>query len=350
MFSSPRSIQPALTSAGLLRKVRRIVGLTDEWVPGRGQAFMRRRAMIAGWRLWLSLLLATQAGCSWLGLRRDLERERPSPEQAARNQQLSEHAQAAIDRGDYEQALVELLQLVAATPSSAEAQQRLGTVLQLQGRLSEAEVHFRTALRLDPDYVEALIGLGQVEALRGDSASALKRFETAIEIDPTRPKGHFSLARMLEALGDTDRAMSEYFKAVECEPNNPETSLRIAAIQLARNQPDQALSRLDQVVELSPNNGQALDLRGLAHLRLRHLPQAIADFRAAAGRLPSRPDVYYHLALALEADHRSADALRAAQQALRLAPDYADARALAQRLAMVRAAPGRTRPVPGSAR
>ena len=59
---------------------------------------------------------------------------------------------------------LELLQLVAEAPSSAEAQQRLGTVLQLQGRLSEAEACFRTAIDHDPEYVDALIGLGQVEA------------------------------------------------------------------------------------------------------------------------------------------------------------------------------------------
>ena len=65
---------------------------------------------------------------------------------------------------------------------------------------------------------------------------------------------------------------------------------------------------------------------------LRHFPQAVADFRTAAEHLPDRADVYYQLALGLDADHRSADALKAAEQALRLAPDYADARELSQKL------------------
>ena len=94
------------------------------------------------------------------------------------------------------------------------------------------------------------------------------------------------------------------------------------------------MSRLDQVVELAPENGEARDLRGRTHLTLRHFTQAIDDFRAAADRFPNRADIYYHLALALEADHKPADALRAAEQALRLAPDFADARGLSQRLAL----------------
>ncbi len=120
------------------------------------------------------------------------------PTQVARNQEISEHAQEAIDRGDLEQARVELLQLTTEIPSSAEAKQRLGLVLQLEGRLAEAETCFRAALQRDPDYVEALIGLGQVEAARGEFAGAFKHIEAAIEIDPQRPKAHFSLGRLFE--------------------------------------------------------------------------------------------------------------------------------------------------------
>jgi tetratricopeptide (TPR) repeat protein len=293
---------------------------------------MRHRAIIAGWRgvLWLSL--ATQVGCCGLGLRGREDRPPPTPQQVERIQQISERAQAAIDRGDYEQARIDLVQLVHEEPDSAEALQRLGMVLQAQGRCSEAEACYRAALARDRDYVEALIGLGEVEARRGDAASALKRFESAIATDPHRPRAHFAMGRVLEAVGQTDEALAAYFRALEFDSNHAGVSIRIAAIQLARNQPDQALSRLDQVVELSPDDGEARELRGLAHLKLRHLPEAIADFRAAATRLPNRADIYYHLAVALEANHKREEARLAADQALRLAPNDAAARGLSQRL------------------
>ncbi len=294
---------------------------------------MGRRAPNAGWGL-LFWLLSAQAGCSWIGLRYGFDHGAPNPEQTARNQEFSEHAQEAIDRGDYERARLELLRLATETPTSAEAQQRLGMVLQHEGRLAEAEACFRAALQRDPDYVEALIGLGQVEAQRGEVALALKHIEAGIEIDPHRPKAHFSLGLLLESQGKTDEALAEYFRALELEPNNADVSLNIAAIQLARSQPDQALSRLDQVVELAPENGEARDLRGRAHFTLRHFTQAIDDFRAAAIRLPNRADIHFRLALALEAGHKPADALGAAEQALHLAPEFAEARALSQRLAL----------------
>jgi tetratricopeptide (TPR) repeat protein len=287
---------------------------------------------MAAWVLTAGLALVVTAGCNGLNLRgRDTPRL-ASPEQVERIQQISERAQAAIDRGAYEQARADLVELVAQEPESPEALQRLGTVLMLEGRLAEAEGCFHAALARDHDYVEAILGLGQVEAQRGDAATALKRFEMAISIDPRRPRAHYLLGRAREAVGQADEALAAYFRAVEFDANDVPSIVRISAIQLARNHPDQALSRLDQAVELAPADAEARTLRGLAHWKLHHISEAIADLRAAAQRLPDRPDIYYHLALALEADHKQADAQSAADQALRLAPTNSAVRQLSERL------------------
>jgi tetratricopeptide (TPR) repeat protein len=292
---------------------------------------MRRRASIVPWCLAL-ILLFTSGGCSWHSARRRSFQELPTREQATQAQQISERAQEAFDRGDLELARMELLQLVSLSPRAAEAHQRLGKVLELEGRLSEADACFRRALELDPDYTDALTGLGNIEAARGDMQSALKRYESAIEIEPHNAEAHFARGQTLEAMGKTDDALAAYFRTLEFNPLRPQVNHRIGAIQLARNQPDQALARLDQAVDLDGADGELRLLRGRAHLALRHIPEAVADFRAAAIRLPGRADVYFQLAVALEAAHQKADALKAAEQALRLAPDYADARDLSRRL------------------
>src|SRR4051812_1551698 len=103
---------------------------------------MRRRAFIAGWVLSLWLMLGGMPGCAWFGMQGRDDHKPPTPEQAARIQQISERAQAAIDRGDLEQARAELLELVAQDPSSVEARQRLGMVWLLEGRPAEAAASF----------------------------------------------------------------------------------------------------------------------------------------------------------------------------------------------------------------
>lgn len=287
---------------------------------------------MAAWVLSAGLALAQGAGCNRLSLRRGDESPAIPPEKLGRLRQISERAQAAVDRGDLEAARADLVQLVKEEPDSPEALQRLGTVLMLEGRLAEAEGYFRRALDRDRDYVDAMLGLGQIEAQRGDAVSALKHFDQAVSIDPHRPRAHHLLGRAREAVGQVDEALASYFRALESDANDVASMSRIADIQLARSQPDQALARLDQAVELAPADGDVRALRGLAHWKLNHLPEAIADLRAAAERLPDRPDIYYHLALVLEAGHRTADARSAVDQALRLAPADTAVRQLSERL------------------
>src|SRR5690242_7563943 len=181
---------------------------------------MRRRAVMAAWVLSAGLALAESAGCSWLGLRGRDEHRPPPPEQVERIQQISERAQAAIDRGDYEHARADLVRLLDEEPESPEALQRLGTVLMHEGRPAEAESYFHAALARDRDYVDAMLGLGQIEMQRGDAATAIKRFETAIAIDPRRPRAHHLLGRAREALGQADEALASYFRALEFDAND----------------------------------------------------------------------------------------------------------------------------------
>ena len=209
----------------------------------------------------------------------------PDPEQVARNQEFSEHAQEAIDRGDYEQARIELLQLASEVPIRPRRSSGWGWSCSSRASSPRQNPVTVRPCNVDPDYVEALIGLGQVEAQQGQIVPALKHIEAAIEIDPHRPRGHFSLGGLLETQGRTDEALAEYFRALELEPTNPDVSVNIAAIQLSRNQPDQALSRLDQAVELAPENGEARISAAERHLTLSHFGQAADDFREAVKRL-----------------------------------------------------------------
>ena len=78
------------------------------------------------------------------------DRRPTSPEEVERIQEISERAQAAIDRGDFEHAQADLVCLVDEEPESAEALQRLGSVLMVQGRLAEAEACFHAALAPRP--------------------------------------------------------------------------------------------------------------------------------------------------------------------------------------------------------
>jgi tetratricopeptide (TPR) repeat protein len=276
------------------------------------------------------LYAATVAGCAAISPGRG--DRAADPAQIAARRALSHDAQLAIDSGDWEKARVALVRLAAETPRSAEVFHRLGRVYDAEGLLHEAEKAYRHALELDPDYADALIGLGHVEAIRGRTTAALKHIEAAVELDPARAEAHLARGRLLDKLGKTDEALASYFRTLGADPASTPAMLRIAEIQLTRGQNDQALVRLSHVLDLTPDYSEAHYLRGRAHLALGHVPEAIDDLRIASTRLPQRPDVFYHLALALEQAQKTPEAIRAADQAVKLAPNYAGAQDLSRRL------------------
>ncbi len=297
---------------------------------------MRRGAVIAVGRVALvAMALAltlTAPGCA--GLQRPKARAAALAWRSSQCQLLSQKAQAAIDRHDEPEAVRLLTELVVLEPGSAEAHQRLGRVLQAQGRLAEAESEYRRALEFDHEYVAALTALGAIEETQGRPDLALKQFDDAIDLDPNQAEAlkRYSPWRRHEKRGRFDEALAAYFRALEFAPNSAEARLRVATLQLARDEPDQALARLDALVEQDPDNAEARHQRGRARLVLHQVPQALDDLKLAATRLPKNPEVHYHLALALAADHKTKAALESAQRALALAPNYPEALDLTQKL------------------
>jgi tetratricopeptide (TPR) repeat protein len=108
--------------------------------------------------------------------------------------------------------------------------------------------------------------------------------------------------------------------------------MRVASTQLNRGRPESALARLDQLTELRPDDPEVKFRRGLALRGLRQVPEAVSDLEFAADRLPGRADVLYELAVARELAEQPEAALDAAEQAVQIAPNFAAAQEMVDRL------------------
>ena len=69
---------------------------------------------------------------------------------------------------------------VRLLPSHPNPHDSYAELLQLAGRLDEAERHYRRAIELDAGYHEGHVGLAEVAALRGDHADARRHLEAAL--------------------------------------------------------------------------------------------------------------------------------------------------------------------------
>ena len=219
---------------------------------------MRRWGLIVG----CGFVLLAFAGCATVRSRDD--RDASSAAQSALVQQLSQTAQAAIDRRDYGQARADLERLVVESPRSAEAYHRLGRVLHLQGQFDEAKRSYRKALEIDPEYVGALIGLGEIEDRLGQAEPALQTARRRpSKSTRRRPRPTSPAVGSSRRPAGSDEALAAYFRTLELEPELG-----------SRHPPDR------HPPTRSPRAGPGPDAAR---------PGARADPRRSRGPLPARP-------------------------------------------------------------
>jgi len=81
--------------------------------------------------------------------------------------------------------------------------------------------------------------------------------------------------------GQYREALREFGEALAINREHPGAHLGTALTYIQMGRLEQAVERLDLLLELDPQNAAALANRGIAHDRLGHHEQALADYRAA---------------------------------------------------------------------
>src|SRR5262249_31477611 len=107
---------------------------------------------------------------------------------------------------------------IALDPRLVDAHMYLGTSLINLGRIDEAIVEIREALRLEPDNGPAHQALARAYWVGlGDFAAAIPEFEKAIELTPEAGYSYLQLALLLAWQGQLARAADVCRRAVELQ-------------------------------------------------------------------------------------------------------------------------------------
>jgi len=139
----------------------------------------------------------------------------------------------------------------------ATAEYNLATVLDLQDRWSEAQVHYERALAINPFHTRALNNLGIGMGRRGQTARAIAIHERAVAISPldadpliNLSASFLSLQRFADALDAADRAIRLDARRVDAHNNRG-----IALAQLGRN--DEARAAFEAALKIDPRHVDA---------------------------------------------------------------------------------------------
>ncbi|MBR8334396.1 tetratricopeptide repeat protein [Burkholderia ambifaria] len=257
----------------------------------------------------------------------------------------------------YDAGLALMERSLAARPDASYFN-NLGNMLRECGRLDDAIAHYRRAVALRPDYPEAHNNLGNALRDARDPAEAMQSCSRAIELRPGYAEAYNNLGNVLQDLGELDAAAASYGKAIAFHPAYAEAHSNLGNVLRTQERHADAIVHYRRAIELNPALPAACHGLGLSLWALGELSEAVSVLGAAAagsgdaslhnnyaGVLCDAGDLdaattHYTRAIALDASlaaahanlsgvrrrqARYAEALVHAQEAIRIAPDLADA-------------------------
>jgi tetratricopeptide (TPR) repeat protein len=119
---------------------------------------------------------------------------------------------------------------IKRNPEMVGAHHNLGNAYMLKGKLAEAIVELKTALRLKPDHIEVEKKLAEVLMRTGKAAEAIPYCEAVAAAEPKDAHAHFVLGSAWLAGKQPEQAAASFKAALELAPDVPECMNALAWI------------------------------------------------------------------------------------------------------------------------
>lgn len=173
---------------------------------------------------------------------------------SAKNAALFEKASDAIQKKDYDQAAVDLRQIVETDPNDFQAWERLGTVYFIQKKFDEAEKSYGEVLKRHPEDAVVLISLGRLRIVQKNFEGAVEALAQAVKIEPRSPQANFFLGEAYLQLKKGSKAVSYLYEALRLDPvGMADAHLRLAALYHGAGMKDKAANEYEQFLKKVPD-------------------------------------------------------------------------------------------------
>ncbi len=167
--------------------------------------------------------------------------------------------EALVHMGEdhYEQAVVNLREVIRMEPGIGSAYLELGRALVHLKKDEEALPLLRTAAQKLPNSGIAHYELGLLLVKTRQWEAAQAEMQAAVVCSPASPVMHFDLAAILTQLKRIPEAIAEYEKALEIDPNYFEANLTYGRLLLRQGHADAALPKVTLAVKVNPESADA---------------------------------------------------------------------------------------------
>ncbi|HYZ82761.1 MAG TPA: tetratricopeptide repeat protein [Bryobacteraceae bacterium] len=207
--------------------------------------------------------------------------------------------------------------VIVKSPTNGRGLMNYALTQMSQGRIREALTYLERARTYNPSYFILEINLGVAKAALGSDAEAQAHFLRALELEPGRYEPHFYYARYLHSRNRTREAQQHLEAAVRANPDTQDVRQLLLEVQSALQ------AKEPEHNEVSAENYVALSL---AHYRAGRFEDCVHAAQKAIKLRPNYAEAWNNVAAGYNALHRWQDGIRAADEALRLKPDFELAR------------------------
>ncbi len=185
------------------------------------------------------------------------------------------------EMGYHEQALECYKHALELFPESDETWFSLGSCLFSLGRYNEEIICYDRALQYNPVMQKALINKGSTLHRLGRFPEALETYDKVLKINYRLEKVHNNRGATLHALGDLNEALASYNRAIELRHDYVEAWMNKGGLLFEMGRYQEALDAFTQMTQISPELPKAWYLRGLAAKKTSDVTKAKASFEAA---------------------------------------------------------------------
>ena len=169
------------------------------------------------------------------------------------------------------------------------ANYNLGALLQDRGKLDEAALYYRRALKIEPANATALNSLATVLLLGGQLSEAITELRAALSADPNYLNARYNLARALAAAGNLSEAEGEYSAFLAQRPEDAGAQAALGTVCFAQKKYPDALTHLQAAARLNPNDADVRANLGTVLAISGDLPGAIQAFEESLRLNPAQP-------------------------------------------------------------
>jgi tetratricopeptide (TPR) repeat protein len=237
-------------------------------------------------------------------------------------------ALALLRRGNEREAKRELETAIQQKPDAVSSHFALGTLLEGDRKLAQAEEEFRSTLKIDPGFIPGSLKLSDVLIAEGRPQAAVACLESAIKQAPPDQAEPLKagLGIAYAENGDMERGLTTLKDLAASRPDSAEAHLRLGLLFARRGEPpDQqaAVTEFGHALQLDRSMDAARIALGRALVSSGNYPDAIPVLLEYTRRQPKDAQGFYNLAQAYAGIRRSGLAIGAFRKAADLDPTNA---------------------------